>query len=184
MKLRVAAVVLLAGLSATGVWGRQNQPAVKPANGSPAGFRGEFLTDLADVEDKLTSLARAVPGTKYAWRPAPGVRSVSEVFMHVAGGNYYLATFLGVQPPAGLPKDLEKIADKQRVLAELQKSFDHVRAVARTMSDADLEKSVTMFGQTTTQRRVLSTVLYHLHEHLGQSIAYARANRVVPPWSR
>lgn len=184
MKLRFAAVALLAVMTAAGVAARQNQPAVKASNGLPQGFRGEILTDLEDVEDKLVALARAVPAAKYSWRPAAGVRSVSEVYMHVAGGNYYLATFLGVQPPAGIPKDLEKIRDKERVLTELQRSFDHVRSVVKAMSDADLEKSVTMFGQATTERRVLSTILYHLHEHLGQSIAYARSNRVAPPWSR
>ena len=41
-----------------------------------------------------------------------------------------------------------------------------------------------MFGNATTHRGVLVTVLSHLHEHLGQSVAYARMNGVVPPWSQ
>ncbi|MBK5260876.1 MAG: DinB family protein, partial [Thermoanaerobaculia bacterium] len=99
------------------------RPKTTPANG----FRAEFLANFDDVQSKIVSLAQAVPPKVYAWRPAKGVRSTSEVFMHVAGGNYFLATFLGVQPPKGTPQDLEKIIDKQKVLAELKRSFDHVR---------------------------------------------------------
>ena len=142
------------------------------------------MDDLADVEDKITRLASSIPAEKYSWRPATGVRSVSEVFMHIAGGNYFLATFVGAQPPADLPKDLERITDKATVLAELKKSFDHARRVIAAESDADLEKSVNLFGKPATHRYVFTTMLNHLHEHLGQSIAYARMNGVIPPWSQ
>ena len=148
------------------------------------GFRAEFLHDLDDVQKKILDLAAAVPAEKYSWRPAEGVRSVSEVYMHIAGGNYFLATFVGAQPPATAPKDIEKITDKAAVLAELRKSFDHVRTVVNNTPDDQLEKSVNMFGQATSERNVFVTILAHLHEHLGQSIAYARMNGVVPPWSR
>jgi uncharacterized damage-inducible protein DinB len=160
------------------------QGGQKPRAAAPAGFKAEFFADLDDVQKKITDLAAAVPADKYGWRPAPDVRSIAEVYTHIAGGNYFLATFLGVQPPADMPKDIEKIGDKQKVLAELQKSFDHLRGIAKNMTPADLEKPVTMYGNTTTQRGVYSTLLNHLHEHLGQSIAYARINGVVPPWSK
>ncbi len=156
-----------------------------PQNGTPkSGFRSEFLGDLDDVQKKILDLAKAVPAEKYSWHPAEGVRSVSEVYMHIAGGNYFLATFLGVKPPEDMPQDLEKITDKKEVLAALQKSFDHVRTIMKNTSDADLEKPVKLFGHDTTQRGVFVTMLNHMHEHLGQSIAYARMNGVVPPWSK
>jgi uncharacterized damage-inducible protein DinB len=174
--------ILLALCLPLSLFAQNNQ---KPAAPKPAaGFKAEFFTDLDEVQKKITDLAAAVPAEKYGWRPAEGVRSVSEVYTHIAGANYFLATFLGVQPPATMPKDIEKITDKQKVLAELQKSFDHLRAVAKTMTPADLDKPVTMFGNPTTQRGVYSTIMNHLHEHLGQSIAYARINGIVPPWSK
>jgi uncharacterized damage-inducible protein DinB len=148
-----------------------------------SGFRAEFLRDLTDVEKKIEDLAAAVPAEKYTWRPAPGVRSVSEVYMHIAGGNYFLASFVGMKPPAYDERTLEQINDKQRVLAELKKSFDHIRMAAMTASDADLDKPIKMFGNDTTVRGAFMTALNHLHEHLGQSIAYARMNGIVPPWS-
>lgn len=159
----------------------QNQPK---ANGkAPQGFRGEFLANLDEVQDKIMSLAEATPAEKFGWRPAAGVRSISEVYMHIAGGNYFLCTFLGVDPPAGMDQDLEKhVTRKAEVLAELKKSFEHLRAAAS--ANGDLEKPVKMFGTPTTHRGVFLTILSHLHEHLGQSVAYARMNGIVPPWSR
>jgi uncharacterized damage-inducible protein DinB len=110
------------------------------------------------------------------------LRSISEVYMHIAGGNYFLATFLGVDPPKMNPDLEKKVTKKADVLAELRKSFEHLRNAANGVSD--LEKPVKMFGNNTSHRGVLVTMLNHLHEHLGQSIAYARMNGVVPPWSR
>jgi uncharacterized damage-inducible protein DinB len=157
------------------------QNAAKPA--PPLnGFRAEFFANLDEVEEKIMDLAQSTPADKFTWRPAPDVRSTSEVYMHVAGGNYFLATFLGVPAP-NRTTDLEKtVTRKADVVAELRRSFEHLRAaVSRT---EDLEKSVKMFGSTTSHRGVMMTMLSHLHEHLGQSIAYGRMNGVVPPWSR
>ncbi|HSP14712.1 MAG TPA: DinB family protein [Thermoanaerobaculia bacterium] len=171
----------LPGLSATV---RQQAPA-KPqaATARPNGFRSDFLADLDEVQDKINRLAAAMPADKYLWRPAPGVRSVSEVYMHIAGGNYFLLTFIGQQPPSDIPNNLEKVSDKAAVLAELKRSFEHLRKVVANEPDSDLDKTTNMFGKPATHRFVFLTILNHLHEHLGQSIAYARMNGVVPPWS-
>ncbi|HSP35845.1 MAG TPA: DinB family protein [Thermoanaerobaculia bacterium] len=157
--------------------------ALPAATLKPTGFRGDLLSDLDEVQDKIERLAGAMPQEKYNWRPAPGVRSVSEVFMHVAGGNYVLGTFIG-PPPTDVPKDLESITDKAAVRAELKRSFTYLRHLITTTSDSDLDRVVKVFGTPQTERAVLITMLTHLHEHLGQSIAYARMNGVVPPWSQ
>ena len=155
-----------------------------PQNGAPkSGFRAEFLHDFDDVSKKIVELAEAVPAAKYNWRPAPGVRSVSEVYMHIAGGNYFLATFAGAKPPSYDTRNLEKINDKARVVDELKKSIEYLRMVVTQAGDADLDKPIKMFGYDTTHRGALMTALNHLHEHLGQAIAYARMNGEVPPWS-
>ena len=149
----------------------------------PKGFRGVFLTDLADVEKKVEGLAEAMPQAKYGWRPAEGVRSVSEVYTHIAGSNYFLLSFMNVPKPAGLAPDMEKITDKAKVMEALKASFENLRQAILKTSDADLEKPAKMFGRDTTYEGVIFTIANHLHEHLGQSIAYARTNGVVPPWS-
>ena len=177
MKTHVLAALIAIAVSAHAA----EQPKAAPK--APATFGAEFLANLADVESKLVKLAEAIPADKYTWRPAPEVRSISEVFMHVAGSNYFLVTFLGVTPPESMPDNIESITEKQRVVAELKGSFEHLRKAAVATKESQLEKPVSMFGNATTERGVLVTVLSHLHEHLGQSIAYARMNGVKPPWS-
>jgi uncharacterized damage-inducible protein DinB len=148
------------------------------------GVRADMLAQLDDAAGKITQLAAAIGQEKYSWRPAPEVRSVSEVLMHVTGGNYYVLTFAGVQPSKQLPQNAEKaVTDKAQIAAMLKESFDHVRAAIRKVPDADLDKPATMFGQKTTMRNVYLTTVSHAHEHLGQLIAYARSNGVTPPWS-
>jgi len=161
----------------------QSTAKAAPAASAAQGFRVEFLANLDDVQQKIVALAEATPADKFAWRPPAGdVRSIGEVYMHIAGGNYFLATFLGAEAPKN-NGDLEKtVTKKAAVVAELRKSFEHLRAAAGRTED--LEKPVKMFGNATTHRGVLVTVLGHLHEHLGQSIAYARMNGVTPPWSQ
>jgi uncharacterized damage-inducible protein DinB len=186
IRLAVIASLLALPLHARAAKPQQPEPLV--ASSRPvaprSGFRAELLSDLDDIQKKYLDLADAIPARKYAWRPGQGVRSISEVYMHVAGSNYLLATFIGVKPPAEIPKDFEKITTKERVLVELQHSFDRLREVILTTNDSDLEKTVMLYGNHATERQVLMTIENHLHEHLGQSIAYARVNGVVPPWSR
>jgi len=148
------------------------------------GFRAEYLNQLDAVGNKLIELAEAVPAEKYSWRPSEGVRSMSEVFVHVASGNYFLMKFIGVQAPPDFSRDMEKtITQKEQVIAAMKKSLEHLKQAVIKTPDADLEKTVELFGQNTTYRDVFFTSAMHLHEHLGQSIAYARVNGIVPPWS-
>ena len=146
------------------------------------GFRGDLLASLDDAAGKIVQLAEAVPADKYAWRPAPGVRSFGEVIGHVAGGNYFLLGFAGAKPAAA-PGNLEKETDKAKIIAELKKSYDFTRETINKMSDADLDKKVKLPWAEVSQRGLLLIVNGHSQEHLGQSIAYARMNGVTPPWS-
>ncbi|MFI5166991.1 MAG: DinB family protein [Thermoanaerobaculales bacterium] len=151
----------------------------------PTGLKGEMLMNISGAEDKLNQLAAAIPEDKYSWRPGEGVRSPAEVFMHVAGANYGIPSFWGVKPPAGFDfktyeKSLTKKADIQKAL---EASFAYMKAALEAASDEDLAKPVEFFGFKTTVRGGYLLVLSHAHEHLGQMIAYARMNGVVPPWT-
>lgn len=183
MTMRVRLFVLLFVLLPVAAFAKtQNALRAAAPTAAADGFRAEFMANLDDVQGKIVSLAEATPAEKFAWKPEGDVRSISEVYMHIAGGNYFLATFLGAEPPK-TNGDMEKtITKKAEVIAELRKSFEHLRAAAARTED--LEKPVKLFGNATTQRGVLVTILGHLHEHLGQSIAYARMNGVIPPWSQ
>lgn len=163
----------------------QAAPAAPAApKASASGVRSDIVQQLDDAATKLIQLAEATPQDKMSWRPAEGVRSVSEVFMHVAGGNYFFPRFVGVTSESPLGRDAEKtMTDKAQVTDALKRSFDHVRGVINQMPDADLDKPTDLFGRRTTYRNALMSVVSHAHEHLGQMIAYARMNGVTPPWS-
>lgn len=148
----------------------------------PRGVRAELLRDLDEVQKKYLSLAGAVPADRYEWRPGKGVRSISEVYMHIAGANYTLVSFVGDRPPLD-PRSFERITEKPRVIEEMRRSFDNLREAILTTTDADLDKTIRMFGNERTERAAFMMAINHLHEHLGQSIAYARMNGIVPPWS-
>ncbi|NUM80111.1 DinB family protein [bacterium] len=147
------------------------------------GYRGDVIGQFQFAGGRVMELAKAIPAEKYSWRPAEGVRSIGEVIMHVAGGNYYLLGMAGIKGKE-LAKDYEKETNKEKILAELKESMDWAKESVMKMSDSDLETKVKIFGgQESTKRNVLMIVVGHHHEHLGQLIAYARMNGITPPWS-
>lgn len=159
--------------------------SANPANAT--GVRKEVIAQLADAEQKLVALAEAMPAEKYGWRPAPGVRSVSEVFVHMVGANYQIPAMAGVsrKPDVALSRDMEStVTDKAQVIDMLKKSFAFAKQGVMDLSDAQMDKPVDLFGTPSTGRGVLLLTTTHAHEHLGQAIAYARMNGIVPPWSR
>jgi uncharacterized damage-inducible protein DinB len=131
---------------------------------------------------QLVQLAEATPPEKFGWRPSPGVRSVAEVYMHLAIGNFYLLEQAGVKPAetVKLPGETS-VTGKAEVIEWLKRSLDAVR---RGYEGADRQKKVQFFGKETTSELVFLRILLHNNEHMGQSIAYARMNGVVPPWSK
>lgn len=165
----------------TGPSAPRSQTTPAPASG----VRAELLDRLDYYEKRFVDLAGAVPAEKFTWRPGEGVRSVSEVYLHVAAANFNLPRLLGTQPPAGLDiRGLEKsTADKAKVIQTVKDSFAHIRQAVEHLNDTDAEKTVKLFGSDRTYRYVFLFITGHLGEHLGQSIAYARMNGVVPPWT-
>jgi uncharacterized damage-inducible protein DinB len=154
---------------------------------STGGVRGSILFQIDQAREKLIALANALPPEKYGWRPGEGVRSAGEVFNHVAAANYFLPTFWGAKVPAGVnPQTLEKemSGDKAKTIETLTKSFDNLREAILAVPDSDLDRKIKLFGQDATVRDAMMVLASHAHEHLGQSIAYARSNGIVPPWSK
>ncbi len=149
------------------------------------GLRAEFLEEIAYYEQRYMRLAEAMPAEKYTWRPAEGVRSVGEVFTHITAANYGIARALGTVPPAGF--DFKAITglsgDKPKVLQAMKDSFAHFRNAIVALNDADADKPQKMFNRQTTLRGSFLMITGHFGEHLGQSIAYARMNGIVPPWT-
>ena len=163
--------------------------AVRAEDGK--GFRADVIGQVEYVQKQILDLENAIPDGKMTWRPNKEVRSISEVYSHIAFTNYMLIKFAGVTVPEGLniasPEDATKwekaSTDKKVIREQLMKSFDFVKSSIGNMSDASMENMVEFFGQKMTVRSLLLVLLSHMHEHLGQSIAYARMEGVVPPWT-
>jgi uncharacterized damage-inducible protein DinB len=161
-----------------------------PNTGGPA---GELLLPFDEMEKHVVALARAVPEDKYGWRPGKGVRSFQEVFLHIAYGNQLLLNVANNEPPKEeLMKQIQENAKseqdpatKEKVLQTLDASFAAVRKTLEGIqSTGSLSRDVDFFGTATTLRGVLTSLDTHIAEHLGQAIAYARVNGIVPPWSQ
>lgn len=158
------------------------------------GLMGDLIKDVTEVQDKIVGLAKTVPAAKYDWRPGAGVRSIGEVYLHIAGDNYVMPFGLGVQPDPATGITMTDVAtigafekqklDQAAMVAAIQKSFAHLLKAMADTPDAKLDDHVKFFGQDMTVRQLMVAATTHLHEHLGQSIAYARMNGIVPPWSK
>lgn len=165
-----------------------------PATAQTSTVMADLTRDVGEVQEKLVGLARAMPQGTYDWRPGEGVRSVAEVFKHVAADNYMIPAIIGVEAPktTGIdPSDYQtamafeaRSLTKDQVVAELEASFAHLTEAMAEAGKGDLGEEVMLFGSKSTHQQVWILVTTHVHEHLGQAIAYARSNGVVPPWSR
>lgn len=166
----------------------------QPVSAQAAPVVADLITDVEGVEKKMIALAKATPAEKLSWRPATGVRSIGEVLLHVASDNYFIPSGFGHAIPAatgikaGDFKSLQayetRALTREQIVTELEQSFAFLKQQMTKTTAADVGKPVSMFGMNTNAQRMWILATTHLHEHLGQAIAYARMNGIVPPWSK
>lgn len=162
-----------------------------PATAQTPGVMADLLKDVQEAKGKIVGLAKAMPESAWDWRPAPGTRSTKEVFVHVTADNYFIPVGAGSTAPAetGIGEDYKTVGafeqrarTRDQVLAELEKSFTFLEQQMTATTEAKLATPSKWPKMSTRQLWIASTT--HLHEHLGQLIAYARSNKIAPPWSR
>src|SRR5215831_2571414 len=151
------------------------------AQAQSAGIQAALGKDAGTLSDKFTALAHVMSG-KYDWKPGQGVRSVGDVFNLIVKENGLLAGVLSGTPnPAAPPAP---ITDPEKFQEALKASYANLQKAITELSDSDLQTPVKLFGHDLTKQGAVMLLLGDQHEHLGQSIAYARSNGVVPPWSK
>ncbi len=159
---------------------------IQPALGqeSANNFKDQFSQHF-DYASRVLSLAKAMPAEKYSWRPSEEVSSVEEVYTHIARYNfYYPQNSLGIPAPEDIDvENIESIRGKEEVVAILERSIEHLKESVEEMPASKLEEKTELYGRTVNGQAVLMQLITHMSEHVGQSIAYARMNGVVPPWS-
>jgi hypothetical protein len=185
-KMFLAVLFLLAGLSG-GTIGASGQSSDAAADKTSPSYdmKAQSLLDLERVQKKFVDLANTLPADKLTWRPSADSRSFAEVFLHVAGERYGILGLMGVTPPAGFDgKTFEKsTTDRSQIVAELNKSWEFTQKAINGMSNADFAKLLPKLGPQANAGDVIYILVTDAHEHLGQVVAYARANSVVPPWT-
>ncbi|HLW53811.1 MAG TPA: DinB family protein [Candidatus Angelobacter sp.] len=145
------------------------------------GYDGEWR----HVSRQLIALAEATPEDKFAWRPAKGVRSTAEVYMHIAITNYYLLAITGPKPPEGLKLEMEKsVTSKAEVISWLKRSLEAVKTAHLAETPDDLKRKVKVNGRDANVDGMYLRIIVHANEHMGQLVAYARMTGVTPPWSQ
>ena len=155
------------------------------AQTAPEGIWEGYDGEWRHVSQQLISLAEATPEDKFAWRPAPGVRSTSEVYMHIVSANFYLLSVTGPRMPTDLKEGMEKsVTAKAEVIAWLKRSLDAVGEAHLSETSKDLQRKVHIADRDATVDGMYLRIIVHANEHMGQLIAYARMTGIVPQWSR
>jgi hypothetical protein len=183
-QILLATCVLLLGIgaSATGAW---SQDAAADHTAPSYDMKAQSLQDLEGIQKKMVALANALPDDKLTWRPSSDSRSFAEVFLHVSGERYGILSLMGAQPPAGFDgKTFEKsTTDRAKIVDELNKSWEFTKTAINGMTNADFARAIPKLGPQANAGDVVYILVADAHEHLGQSIAYARENAIVPPWT-
>ena len=186
-RMFLSLALLLAGLSLTVAQAPAQNSATASADHTPPSYdmKAQALVDLDTVQKKFAGLANAVPADKMTWRPSPDSRSFAEVFLHVAGERYQILGLMGTPAPDGFdPKTFEKsTTDRSAILAELNKSWEFTQKAINGMTNADFAKLLPKLGPQANEGDVVYILVADAHEHLGQAVAYARVNGIVPPWT-
>ena len=161
--------------------GGSNLRAQSNLEGVWQGYDGEWQ----HTSSQLIALAEATPPEKFAWRPAPGVRSTSEVYMHIVMANFFLLSVTGPKMPPDLHADAEKtVTSKPEVIAWLKRSLAAVKEAHLKETPHDLTRKVRIDDRDSTADWMYLRIIIHANEHMGQLVAYARMAGVVPPWSK
>jgi len=187
-KLFLAVLFFLMGLSigAVGASAQNSGMAASADRTAPSyDMKAQALQDLQGMQKKFVDLANALPADKFTWRPSADSRSFAEVFLHVAGERYGIMSLMGATPPAGFDgKTYEKsTTERAQIVEELNKSWEFAQKAINGMTNADFAKLLPKLGPQANAGDVVYILVADAHEHLGQSIAYARENGIVPPWT-
>ena len=180
----VCSALLLGLVLASPAQAQTSAPMTKEA---AAAVKAAFIADLDVLQGKFVGLAEAFPQDKYSWRPMEGVRSVSEVLLLAASEGYaFVPTSFGGK--AGATREemtaMRTLTDKAKIVEHLNKAFAHAKSELQAMDPAQMTGKRQVMGENRNAIETAFAIGGDLHEHLGQMIAYARTNHIVPPWSK
>jgi len=178
MKLIAALLVCAVGVSA------QTKPAptasvqTAPPNPLVASSQAIFMIAKSDV---LRS-ADKIPDELWSYKPSPDVRTVGQMFAHIADAQYEFCGPVaeGKSPEMGIEKSATK---KDDIVAALKTAFGYCDAAFAKMNDASAAKMTSFFGRQVSMLGLMDFNTAHTMEHYGNLVTYMRMKGIVPPSS-
>jgi uncharacterized damage-inducible protein DinB len=146
---------------------------------SPLISSSQFIYGVAKG-DVLKS-ADKIPDNLWSFQPTPEVRTVGQLFAHIADGQYEFCSAADGKP---VDKAIEKTAKtKAEIVAAVKDAFAYCDGVYAKMTDASAVEMETLFGLKSTRIGLMDFNTAHTMEHYGNLVTYMRLKGIVPPSS-
>ncbi|MBS1855321.1 MAG: DinB family protein [Acidobacteria bacterium] len=168
MKLLTAAILFAAVASA-------QEPPANPLITVSKNIYNISKNDVLGSVDKI-------PDDLWSYRPTPDVRTVGQLFAHIADGQY---EFCGVVAEGKVvSKGIEKTATtKAEIVPALKEAFAYCDAAYTKLTDANAAEIAPLFGMRITKLGAMDFNTAHNMEHYGNLVTYMRLKGIVPPSS-
>jgi uncharacterized damage-inducible protein DinB len=145
-------------------------PLISSSQGIFSVAKGDILKSLDKIPDNL-----------WSFQPTPDVRTVGQLFAHIADGQY---EFCSAAEGKQIDKGIEKTAKtKAEVGAAVKEAFAYCDAAFAKMSEADAAATVPFFGRQLSRLSIMDFNTAHTMEHYGNLVTYMRIKGIVPPSS-
>ena len=150
----------------------------QPANPLTANAKLQF----GALSGFVVRSAEKVPEELYSFRATPEVRTMAELYGHVADAMFGMcATAAGTKPPkSGIEKS---VTGKAALVAALKEGVSYCNSVYDGMTDQKGLETVPFYFGPSPRLSVLYFVVTHTYEHYGNLVTYMRLNKIVPPSS-
>lgn len=134
------------------------------------------------AKNNILRSAEKIPDNLWSFQPTPEVRTVAQLFAHVADGQY---EFCGIASEGKVvEKGIEKtVKTKAEIIAAVKEAFAYCDRAYDKMSDASAVETVPFFGRQATRIGAMDFNIVHTMEHYGNLVTYMRINKIVPPSS-
>ena len=155
-------------------------PAASAQTGDPltAGAKAQFT----GINSFIVRSAEKIPDSLYSFQPTPEVRTIAQLFGHIADAYFDMCSTAGggTPPRRGVEQSAKTKAELVKALNE---GAAYCQSVIGAMNDRKGTETVPFYFGPTPRLSVLYFSVTHSYEHYGNLVTYMRLNKIVPPSS-
>jgi uncharacterized damage-inducible protein DinB len=156
--------------------------ALAAQTGSKSALIGTSQAFFSNAKNMILRSADKIPENLWSFQPTPEVRTIGQLFAHVADGQYEFCG--GANDGNAIDKGIEKSAKtKAEIMGALKDAFAFCEAAYSKMTDASAVETVKFFGRDMTRIGIMDFNITHTMEHYGNLVTYMRLKNIVPPSS-